>query len=368
MLRAMHQDSEGYYTRLGVAPGASRAAITAAYRRAARRLHPDVPGTGNVEAFVALKTAYDVLRDPARRSAYDASATAGGAPPSAPVPPRGATAWAAAEPPAAALDRRFLLWIGFLVVSAALATWLMVALASGPTSGISGPAEPGRPTAAEAPHTAMLPRARTSGPADHFVLPGLGAATVFQGDPVGGQLRPVASLPAFAPVHVLGFGPDRRMAAIRLAGGAIGFLAAGRLAPGGLAAARSAFCADRAGPPPADGAVLTHAGNGPGWFAVANHDLEPAVVKLRNAAGLVVGSVYLVPGGRTTLRDLPAGPWTVDFAVGELWSGACNRFAAGERAQRFRFPLASGSILDIPPALPPPAMPVDIQDHAFAQP
>ncbi|MGH7042036.1 MAG: J domain-containing protein, partial [Acetobacteraceae bacterium] len=70
----MDRDPEGHYARLGLAPTASRAAITAAYRRQARRLHPDVPGTGNVGAFVALKAAYDVLHDPDRRRAYDGAA------------------------------------------------------------------------------------------------------------------------------------------------------------------------------------------------------------------------------------------------------------------------------------------------------
>lgn len=371
MLAPMQRDPEGYYARLGLAPTASRAAIAAAYRRQARRLHPDVPGTGSVDAFVALKAAYDVLRDPARRSAYDeaaaVSSTAGGGP-SEPDRARPAAPRAAPPPAVPTLDRRFLLWIGFLVASAAAATWLMVALASGPTSGLSGHAALPAPAGTGWRPVASLPRANASGPADHFVLPGLGAATVFQGDPDHGRLRAVKALPAFATVHVLGFGPDRRLAAIRLAGGAIGFVESVRLAPGSRAAARRAFCADRAGPPPANGDVLAHEGDGPGWFVVANRDPEPAVVKLRDAGGRVVGSVYLAPGGRAVLRDLPAGPWTVDFAVGELWSRACNLFAAGEQAQRFRFPLASGSILVLPPDLPPRAMPVDVPDRTFAQP
>ncbi|MGH7044496.1 MAG: hypothetical protein ACREFY_20520, partial [Acetobacteraceae bacterium] len=268
-------------------------------------------------------------------------------------------------------DRRLLLWIGFLVASAAAAAWLMLAIASGPTSGLPDPASPpaaDAPAAAKQARAAALPPARPSGPADHFVVPGLDAATVWQGNPHGGGLHPVARLPEFAAVHVLGFGSSRRLAAIRLAGGAIGFVEASRLATGDQTVARQAFCADRAGPPPANGEVLSRDGSGAGRFEIANRDLEPAVVKLRSAAGRVIGSVYVAPGERTSLRDLPAGPWTVDLAVGELWSRACDRFAAGERAQRFRFPIGSGSILAIPPDLPPSAMPVDIPDQAFAQP
>ncbi len=388
----MDRDPEGHYARLGLAPTASRPAIVTAYRRLARRLHPDVPGTGNVAAFVALKAAYDVLHDPARRRAYDQAAAVrmpDRAPAAWPAPapePADVAGQAAAPPQVPGFDRKFLLWIGFLVTSAAAATWLMVAIASGPTSGLSGPSSSAGPpqtasltTGPQTPgqnalrsrgrtRLSALPAARPSGPADHFILPGLGAATVWQGDPDRGSLRPVGRLPAFAAVHVLGFGPDHQLAAIRLAGGRIGFVASVRLTTGDRIAARQALCADRAGPPPANGEVLARDGSGSGRFAVANRGQEPAVVKLRSAAGRVVRSVYIAPGGRAVLGDVPGGPWIVDLAVGELWSRACDRFAAGEQAQRFRFPIGSGSILALPPELPKRAMPVAIPDRVFAQP
>ena len=87
MVHAMHRDPDGHYARLGLAPSASPAAIVAAWRRQARRLHPDVPDTGDADAFLALKTAYDVLHDPARRAAYDEAASMPAAPPR-PGPPR----------------------------------------------------------------------------------------------------------------------------------------------------------------------------------------------------------------------------------------------------------------------------------------
>src|ERR1051326_9115493 len=70
----MRRDPKGYYARLGVGPGATPDSITMAYRRGARIVHPDVPGTGDAEAFVALKQAYDVLIHEKRRAAYDRSA------------------------------------------------------------------------------------------------------------------------------------------------------------------------------------------------------------------------------------------------------------------------------------------------------
>src|SRR5271157_1909507 len=64
-------DPQGYYARLGLEPVASHASIVAAFRAKARLLHPDVPKTGNAEAFVAARQAYDILSNQERRQAYD---------------------------------------------------------------------------------------------------------------------------------------------------------------------------------------------------------------------------------------------------------------------------------------------------------
>lgn len=61
-----------YYEVLGVARGASRDDIKRAYRRLARKYHPDVSKEENAEArFKEMKEAYEVLKDPEKRSAYD---------------------------------------------------------------------------------------------------------------------------------------------------------------------------------------------------------------------------------------------------------------------------------------------------------
>ena len=57
-------------------PGDYTEAITAAFRRKARMVHPDVPGTGDAAAFIRVKQAYDLLGDAYRRAAYDRSARA----------------------------------------------------------------------------------------------------------------------------------------------------------------------------------------------------------------------------------------------------------------------------------------------------
>ncbi|MFT4178451.1 MAG: DnaJ C-terminal domain-containing protein [Thermomonas sp.] len=61
-----------YYGILGVEPGAGDAEIKTAYRRLARKYHPDVSKEkGAEEKFKAVNEAYEALRDPDRRKAYD---------------------------------------------------------------------------------------------------------------------------------------------------------------------------------------------------------------------------------------------------------------------------------------------------------
>lgn len=61
-----------YYSILGVEAGAGDAEIKTAYRRLARKYHPDVSKEqGAEDKFKAVNEAYEALRDPQKRAAYD---------------------------------------------------------------------------------------------------------------------------------------------------------------------------------------------------------------------------------------------------------------------------------------------------------
>ena len=64
---------QDYYELLGISRGADEAAIKAAYRKLAKECHPDRHnGCSDKEAhFKAINEAYDVLKDPQKRAAYD---------------------------------------------------------------------------------------------------------------------------------------------------------------------------------------------------------------------------------------------------------------------------------------------------------
>ena len=67
-----------YYSTLGVGRGADKKAIKSAYRKLARKFHPDVNKEANAEQkFKEISNAYEVLSDDQKRSIYDRYGEAG---------------------------------------------------------------------------------------------------------------------------------------------------------------------------------------------------------------------------------------------------------------------------------------------------
>jgi curved DNA-binding protein len=65
-------DYKDYYKVMGVARTASQDEIKRSYRKLARKYHPDVSKEPNAEErFKEIQEAYEVLRDPEKRAAYD---------------------------------------------------------------------------------------------------------------------------------------------------------------------------------------------------------------------------------------------------------------------------------------------------------
>lgn len=63
-----------YYMELEISRDASPEDIRRAYHLAVRKYHPDVnKDTGNLEVFLRIQNAYDVLSDPTRKAEYDES-------------------------------------------------------------------------------------------------------------------------------------------------------------------------------------------------------------------------------------------------------------------------------------------------------
>lgn len=369
----MNHDPQGYYARLDLAWDASPSAIHTAYRRKARVLHPDIPGTGNAAAFVAVKEAYELLSDPLRRSAYDRAArsldrlrsvvdVAEEIRPEAPPPP---PAIKTRGPRLS--DLPLVVWAGLALILIAAGAETALHLTAGSDTSRMVEVPPNAPTVMPQAAPAPPRPIRLIGTPNVYVIPAGGPALVYRYDPGRKAFIPIGQLPPFSAAQALRVLHDNGLVEIRLTNNATGYIDAARLAPGDAVAARQAYCAYNAGPPPANGEILARSGMGAGQTMIRNNTGQPIVVKLRDRDGVAAVTVFLEPGGNAKVGGVPDGAYRPEYAVGELWSRACNSFAAGMRA--LQFPdfarLSAMQTLTIPPDLPGDAVPVDIPDRTF---
>lgn len=373
----MRDDPKGYYTLLDLDREAAPEEIHVAYRRKARVLHPDVPVTGNTDAFVAVKEAYEVLADPLRRAAYDRQAREtvrettwrrpddmqDVRPDPPPMPPE---AVSIRQPRLS--DLPIGLWVALGGIALIASVELALHVLTLPPPPRVEDIRPNAPIVAPGPATAAPVPLRLPGVPNVYVLPAGGPAVVWRLDETHHAFVPIGQLPPFSAVQATRVVREKGLVEIRVSETGVGFIEASRVIPGNMIAAHEAYCAYDAGPTPLNGEVLARAGSGSGTLTIRNRGVQPAVVKLRDAAGVSAATVFLEAGGETEVTGLPNGSYRPDFAVGELWSRVCGSFAAGMRAQRFAAPstLAALSPLIIPPVAAGQT-PVDIPDQAFAR-
>jgi hypothetical protein len=365
MMRRMSDDPAGFYARLEVESVASPEAITAAFHRKARVLHPDIVETGNAEAFMWVKEAYDVLGHAERRAAYDRTARAMAL--SEPIATQGRPS---TNRGLRIYDVPVALWagVGGLLCLASIMT--IVELTRPPPPALPAVARPFAPSVppVQAPPMAQMQVAMpAAGEATHFVLPARGTTVLWRRDAQRDGYVPAGHLADFTSVEALRLVQPHGLVEIRLADGGSGFVDAGRLALGDQLAAHRSYCIYNAGPSPENGVVLERHGSGESHLRIDNRGSQSTVVKLRDAAGAVAASVFVAPGGTATVTNLPEASYRPEFAVGEVWSRACHGFAAGMRAARFAdfAPLSALSPLMVPPDLSAAPPPQDIPDAVF---
>jgi hypothetical protein len=336
-------DPDGLYARLGLKPAATMTDVVKAFRDKVRILHPDVPVTGNANEFVAVKQAYDVLSNRDRRDAYDRKARAVAMDA---IEPEIIRVRPAVYPTASAMARRprfsdlpVMVWVGagaflciclFEVVMHLLDAPRTVREEIRPNAAIVAPLSPSAHQAVlYGPAPQQLP-----GTPNFYVIPAASPATIWHLDTARSMLIPMGQLPPFSTVHAVRLVRQNGMLEVLLGEQGSGFISADHLTPGDASAARRAYCGHNAGSTPGSGELLARHSQGSSKLVIENRAIQPAVVKLRDQKDAVAISVFLGPAGHAEIDGPADGQYRMEFAIGELWSRACNTFAAGMRAMR----------------------------------
>lgn len=73
LFEAARSTPTNFFQLLGVSPDADEATLRSAYRAFAKRYHPDRAGPASEPMFMAVRNAYEALKDPMKRFAYERS-------------------------------------------------------------------------------------------------------------------------------------------------------------------------------------------------------------------------------------------------------------------------------------------------------
>lgn len=71
LIEAARSTPRNFFQVLGVSPDADMTVLKNAYRAYARLYHPDRAGPGSEEQFIMIRDAYEALKDPLKRFAYE---------------------------------------------------------------------------------------------------------------------------------------------------------------------------------------------------------------------------------------------------------------------------------------------------------
>ena len=347
---------DNLYAILGLRPDARPSEITAAFRTRAKLLHPDMPETGDPDAFMRLNDAYQVLSDPVRRAEYDNQ-------PEDLIPVLedeivdGPHPWEAPRDPgllwAAPVEPRWwhvlppLGWAGIGAAGIAALAAGVVFLARPPTSparqakaeviALAPPPPVAAPVAVAVAVAPPPPLPNPNAPLapSHYILPSGEPATLWRRE-TDGSFVPSGQLDSFSSVEALRLLPDQGFMQVRAPGNQDGYVLAGRLAPGGVAQAKRASCIQTAGRPPASGEVLfrDRPPEGTASMQFRNDADTSIVVKVRDGGHATVAVMYVAPRDVATLEAVPPGDYRPEFASGDLWSRRCGLFMAGMRTVR----------------------------------
>lgn len=121
--------------------------------------------------------------------------------------------------------------------------------------------------------------------------------------------------------------------------GVIGFVPKALVLPGDGLVDLTERCFPYGPVPLENGEILQQTRSGPDRIRVTNGQGLDAVVKLRDRLGRTTLSFYVAARTSVTIRSVPNGKFTVEFATGREFSPGCGYFLSDMAASRFVSPI-----------------------------